>query len=311
MPALSFPELDISLPRLGRALIVAVGLVAAACARDARPVALVRSAAVIVDDFGDTLRLGARPSRIVSLNPTTTELVYPLGAGPRLVGRSRWDTFPDSALLVPEVGDGIRPNVEAVLARRPDLVLLYASADNRAAAAAFRAAGVPTLALKIDRVRDFAHGVTLIAAAVGDSARGRVVADSVLATIARVKRATASLPHPTVFWQLWDRPLMAVGAGSFLAELLDAAGARSVYADLAAPSPVVSAEDLLRRDPEVILTGEVRAETFATGRAWASSRARRTGRIYTLDSTFAAVPSVRMGQSAVTLARLLHPEVAP
>ncbi len=315
MPALSFPPP--APPKFARAaalgaVALGVALACAGDAREARPAGSARTpsneAPALVDDFGDTVL--ARPAaRVVSLNPTTTELVYPLGAGPRLVGRSRWDTSPDSALAVPEVGDGLRPNVEAVLARRPDLVLLYASADNRAAAAAFRRAGVATIALKIDRVADFARGVRLVATALGDTARGRQVSDSVLVTIERVRRATRSSPRPTVFWQLWDRPLMAVGSGSFLAELLDAAGARTAYADVAQPSPVVALEDVLRRDPDVVLAGAARAQALRGSRAWAASKALRTGRILVLDSSVVEVPSVRMGQSAVALARLLHPEL--
>src|SRR4051794_34200709 len=93
---------------------------------------------VIVDDFDDTLRAGAPAMRIVSLNPTTTEILFAIGAGSRLVGRTKWDSWPDSAKYVPDVGDALRPNVEAVLAKKPDLVLLYASNDNRTAAQQLR-----------------------------------------------------------------------------------------------------------------------------------------------------------------------------
>src|SRR5262249_47574909 len=73
------------------------------------------------DDFGEEVRPGtpARPARIVSLSPATTELLWALGAGRRLVGRTHWDTYPDSARAVPDLGPGIRPNVEAVLATHP------------------------------------------------------------------------------------------------------------------------------------------------------------------------------------------------
>src|SRR5450756_889800 len=80
----------------------------------------------IVDDFGDTLRLSQPATRIVSLIPVTTEALFALGAGRRLVGRTHWDSSPAEALAVPDLGNGMQPNVEAVLAARPDLVVLYA-----------------------------------------------------------------------------------------------------------------------------------------------------------------------------------------
>jgi ABC-type hemin transport system substrate-binding protein len=169
----------------------------------------------VVDDFGDSTILGAVRGRIVSLNPTTTELLFALGAGGRLVGRTHWDVYPDAARRVPDLGDGLRPNVEAVLAARPALVVLYASADNRAAARALRAAGVGTVALKIDRVAQFAAAARLLGAVVGAPARGDTVADTVLASVARVRRATAGLPRARALWPLVDEPLYVIGGGSY------------------------------------------------------------------------------------------------
>ncbi len=118
-------------------LVAAVAFVAcAAPARDTTPTPTLR------DDFGAEITLGQRPARIVSLNPTTTELLFAIGASDRLVGRSQWDVFPDSARLIPDVGQALRPNVEAIIAVKPDLVLLYASADNRAAFDRLRQAGI-------------------------------------------------------------------------------------------------------------------------------------------------------------------------
>ena len=137
--------------RVVRALSVALVLAVSACARESRP-----PQARTADDFGDTLSAGTAPRRIVSLNPSTTELLFAIGAGNRLVGRTTYDLWPVAARSVPDLGPGLRPNVEAVLAVHPDLVVLYASDDNRDAARRLRAAGVATAAFRVDRV---AHGL--------------------------------------------------------------------------------------------------------------------------------------------------------
>ncbi|HVE79430.1 MAG TPA: helical backbone metal receptor, partial [Gemmatimonadaceae bacterium] len=266
-----------------------------------------RAAAGIVDDFGDTLRLAASPRRIVSLNPTTTELLFALGAGERVVGRTHWDQWPDSARLVPDLGNGLRPNVEAVLARRPDLVLLYASGDNRDAANRLRAAGVPTLALRIDSIAEFRRAVVLLSVLVGDSARGTRVRDSVDRTLSRVRLATAPLPPPRVMWHVWDSPLIVIGGGSYLTELVAIAGARNVYADQPAISPQVSMEDIVRRDPDYIIAGPVGRERVLADPRWRGVRAVRDGRVVAVDTNLVGRPSVRLGEAAVELARLLHP----
>ena len=266
------------------------------------------SAAVGRDDFGTELRAGAAPPRrIVSLNPATTELLFAIGAGPRLVGRTRWDSWPDSARLVPDLGDGLRPNVEAVLAARPDLVVLYASADNRAAAERLRAAGVRTVALKIDRVADFRRAVALLGAVTGEERRARSVVDSVDRTLDRVRLATATLPRPTVFWHVWDSPLITIGGGSYMSELVAIAGGRNVYAFMPDVSPQIAMEDLLARDPDVILAGPVGAREIVANPAWAPLRAVRRKRVFALDTALVGRPSVRLGEAARAIAELLHP----
>lgn len=274
----------------------------AACGRDAAH----RSAAH-TDDFGDTLTIGAPPARIVSLNPTTTELLYAIGAGSRLVGRTSYDLLPADVLSVPDLGPGLRPSVEAVLAARPDLVILYASADNRDAARRLRAAGVRTVAYRLDRIADFRRVTAALGELVGDSAAARRTVDSVDATLGGVKRRTASLPKPSVFWPLWESPLLSVGGGSFLNELIEIAGGRNVFADLPQPSPTITFEELLRRDPDIVFAGPRSRAKLLRDPRWRTLRAVREGHILPIDTTMVNGPSARLGSSALGLARLLHP----
>jgi iron complex transport system substrate-binding protein len=249
-----------------------------------------------VDDFGDTVRVGLAAKRIVSLNPTTTELLFAMGDGGRLVGRTHWDNYPPAAEAVPDLGNGLRPNIEAVLATHPDLVLLYASADNRSTALKLRELHVATLSIKVDHIADFAREARLLGRVLGDSAAAATVVDSVQRTLDRVRAATAPLPHPTVFWEVWQSPLMAVGGGSFLDELLTIAGGTNIYGTMSAPSPVVSREDVLSRHPEVIFVSPQVAKDWS-------------GRVLVPDTALIGHPSVRLGEAAVSLAELLHPGV--
>lgn len=289
--------------------LAAVLATALACAGgagdDARPAAV--SASALRDDFGDTVALDPTPRRIVSLNPTTTELLFAIGAGSRLVGRTHWDTSPDSARLVPDLGPGLQPDVEAVLATHPDLVVLYASADDRAAAVQLRAAGVRTLALRINTIDDFRRATRLLGRVVHDTARAATVVDTVDRTLARVRQATAGLPRPRVFWHVWDAPLITVGGGSYMSQLLAIAGGDNIYAALPDVSPQISMEDLVRRDPDVILTGSSGAAIIRRTPAWRALRAVREGRVLVVDTMIVGRPSVRLGEAATAIARLLHP----
>jgi iron complex transport system substrate-binding protein len=253
----------------------------------------------------------APAQRIVSLNPTTTELLFALGASQRLVWRSRWDVFPAAALAIPEVGDAMRPSVERVLAVDPDLVILYESGENAAAAERLREAGIPLLVLRIDRLAELRRAIDTLGVLLGDTTSAALLRDSVFASLERVRAATADLPRPGVFWHVWHSPLMTIGSGSFLHELVEIAGGRNVYADLEAPSAPVTLEDVVRRDPDVILSGPTTAQRLRTSPQWRSVRAVREGRVAVFDTMIVGRPSVRVGEAAHELRRLLHPGQRP
>lgn len=225
---------------------------------------------VAIDDAGDTVRLAAPATRVVSLSPATTELVFALGAGGHLVGRTRWCDYPDAARAVPSVGDGIPPNIEAVLATRPDLVLLYRSAQNSAAAERLRAAGIAVVQLDFNRLHDVSRLARLLAPLLGVAPAGDSLATAFEAELARVAREAPagcgadSLSCPRVLLLAWDQPPIAIGAGSFQGEILEAAGGRNIFADLAAPSATVSIEAIAARDPALVLVGD--SEPAVAGR---------------------------------------------
>jgi iron complex transport system substrate-binding protein len=289
-----------------RRATVALVLPLAACAREPQ-----RAVARATDDFGDTLALRAAPRRIVSLNPSTTELLFAIGAGGQVVGRTTYDQWPAEARAVPDLGPGLRPNVEAVLAAHPDLVLLYASDDNRDAARRLRAVGVPTAAFRFDRIDDFVRITLALGALTGDSLAARHTVDSVRATLARVRAATAALPRPTAFWPLYDQPLLATGGGSFLNELIEIAGGRNVYGFMREPSPRITFEDLLRRDPDVILSSPESRMRYLADPRWRALRAVREGRLLAVDTNIVMRPGPRLGEAARSFALLLHPGSVP
>ena len=259
------------------------------------------------DDFGRIISFAGTANRVVSLNPTTTETIFAIGAGSRLIGRSHWDEWPTAAKAVPDMGNGIGPNVEQIVAAHPDLVLLYASEDNRPAAERLASAGVPTLSLRIDRLADFDRAIRLLGRVLDDSAQAALVADTVNASLRRVKTATNELHHPSVVWPLIDASPMVVGGGSFMDELLNFAGARNVYSDLKTPSPIVSLEDIAARNPDFIIRGGEGGSTTPLRGAWGAVPAVALGHVITVPLSLILRPSVQMGTAAAILARALHP----
>jgi ABC-type Fe3+-hydroxamate transport system substrate-binding protein len=294
-------------PRCERAFAVLALAAAVSCGRAERP----RESALRLDDFSDTILAGRPASRIVSLSPVTTEILFALGAGGRVVGRTSWDLYPEAARSVADLGNGMQPNVEAVLGVRPDLVVLYAGSANRGAAERLRRAGATTLAIRTDHIADFRRTVGLLALAVGDTSAGVRLADSVEASLRAVRARPQPAKPPTVFWFIWETPLYTIGRGSYLSELVETAGARNVFGDLAAPSPQVAMEEVARRNPDYILAGPVGAARIRAGPAWKAVPAVRAGRILVVDTTLVGRPGVRLGEAARHLRALILGDSVP
>lgn len=305
--------------RASRVFVLLIAVQAAACGgerpaashaalekRDAR-IALERRAAVapLTDDFGDTVRDTRAAQRIVSLNPVTTELLFALGAGSRVVGRTHWDLYPDAARAVPDLGNGMEPNVEVILGVHPDLVVLYASPSNRAAALQLHGAGVATLSIRDDHIIDFRRTVTMLARAVGDSAAGAVIADSVERSLDAVRERPRPAKPVTVFWHVWDSPILTIGAGSYLDELVTLAGARNIFGDLAAPSPQVTLEEIVRRNPDYVLVGAASEKALRSSALWRAVPAVRAGRLLVVDTLLTGRPGIRLGEAARSLRALI------
>lgn len=236
--------------------------------------------------------MAAPAARVVSLNPATTELLFAIGAGDAVVGRTTWCDYPAEALAVTNLGDGIAPNIEAIVGQDPDLVVLYLSGRNAATASRLRDMGISTVQLRTDRLDD----VPRIAALLG-TLTGHVqeAADLARRFEAELDSATALEPDspPSVFLLVWAEPPMTVGAGSYLSELLHRAGGRNTYDDLPTSSGQVSIESVVARDPDAILVLGDSTPGFAGRPEWQVVDAVRERRFVFASGSQFSRPSPR------------------
>ncbi len=250
--------------------------------------------------------LVAPARRIVSLSPASTELLFALAAGDRVVGRTTWCDYPPEARSVPSVGDGLNPNLEAIVARRPDLVVLYRSPLNETAARQLGTLGIAAVVLPQDRLEDLAGAARALGRLTGRAAAG----DSIAARLDALLAAPPPDLRVTLAFVVWDNPLIVIGGESYLDQLTALAGARNVFHDLAAASSVVSLETLAVRDPDVIVTLADSAPppgppSFARRREWQAVRAVRAGRFVVLAGSLFGRPSPRAAVAVAEMRRLL------
>ena len=286
--------------RMRRRLCFGVLLLAAACRPAGRAPAGVR----ITDDAGEVASVPLPARRIVSLNPAATELLFAIGAGASVVGRTTWCDYPPAAKAVPSLGDGINPNLEAIVARKPDLVLLYTSGQNADAARRLADLGIPALRFRTDSLSD----VPRLAQVFGRLTGHEATADSLAREFETELAAATALPtgrRPTAFLLVWDQPPMTVGRGSFLTELIERAGGENLFADVTSSSAPVSIEAVAARNPDVILVLGTEPPAFAERPEWQVVRAVRERRFVTAEGSEFSRPSPRAPEAI----RRLHAEL--
>lgn len=271
----------------------------------------------IVDDLGRTVIINARPERIVSLAPSNTEILAALGALERVAGVT------DSCNYPPEVADKQRlgqlydvkhTNFETILALEPDLALAIG--------------GHPEVVSRLEEL-----GITVIAfdpgtvaAAVETIERiGRAIdaveeAEQLVGELrARLDRISAIIPsdradRPLALFEIWPEPLMVAGPSSFVADILETAGAINLAADAVDPYPMLSREIVIERDPEYVIT--TFPQTVEDVRAGlredlAGTRAAIAGQIIVLDQDISSRPGPRIVDAVEAVARALYPGRLP
>ncbi len=244
--------------------------------------------------------------RIVSLAPSSTELLFALGAGSQVVGRTTWCRYPPAALQVPDVGDGLNPNIEAIAARRPDLVVLYRSQLNETAATQLARLGISSVTLAQDRLEDIAGAARELGRLTGRQATG----DSIGAAIEALLKTPPPAPIARVAFVVWDNPPMVIGRGSYLDQLATLAGASNVFHDLGAASATVSIETIVARNPDVILvlSDSTALPSYSTRREWRAIRAVRDHRFIMLPADLFGRPSPTAPAAVAALRHALETE---
>lgn len=207
------------------------------------------------DDAGQSLTLTHPPQRIVSLTPHLTELLFAVGAGPQVIGVDSASDYPPAARTLPRVGDYSRISFERILALKPDLVIVWMGGNRAADIHALEQMGIPVLHTQATRLDDVARLLRLIGRASGHARAGETAAQDFSRRLAALRVPAGRKPPIAVFYQVWDRPLMTVGGTHWISDALALCGARNIFADLDALSPVVSREAVLQRAPALIVSG--------------------------------------------------------
>lgn len=218
------------------------------------PVPATAQALCADDALAREVCLAEPASRIVSLSPGATELVYSAGAGDQLVGAGAWSDYPPEARDLPRVGDSNRVDLEAILALEPDLVIGWTDGNSRAQLDRLAELGVPVFWLAPRTFDDIAAAVETLGLLTGNRQLAQQRAGEFLADIRLIESQYDAARPVRVFYQVWDQPLMTVNDDELISKAIQLCGGTNVFGDLPRLVPRISVETLLTADPEVIVT---------------------------------------------------------
>ena len=263
---------------------------------------------------------GSSPQRIVSLVPATTEMLFTMGAGGRIAAVSDYDRFPPEVSSLPKVGALLNPNVERLIALRPDLVIVYDTQTELKQQ--LERARIPMFRYVHRGLPDITQTLRALGERVGSKAAADAAAAKIEAQLAEVRARVAGQPKPSTLLIFGRDPgslrhINASGGYGFLHDVLELAGGSDVFGDLKQQSVDVSTEMVLRRSPEVILELHY-GESLNTARldderkVWSalpSVPAVKNNRVYLLLGDEFVVPGPRIVLAAQRFAQTLHPQV--
>ena len=248
--------------------------------------------------------------RIVSLGPATTEILFAVGAGDRVVGRSSFCDYPEAARRLPAVG-GMEPDVEAILALSPDLVVGPSGGWSSRLSTTLHARGIATwFPDEIQTLAGVDGLVTAHAARAGHPPAGRDVVASVDAAEAAIDRAVAAEPRRRVLLAVGVEPIVVAGPGGFADELLRRAGGDNVVT-VGGAWPTLGFERVVEIDPDVMVDGSLASPSQASRIArdapgWSGVRAVREGHVVVISDERVLRPGPRIAEGLAILARALH-----
>lgn len=290
-----------------RFVLVAVsGVLLAACSREPKPAEPAASG------------LPRRPRRILALAPNAVEVIFALGAGDRVVGVSRYTVYPPEALQLPRIGGLQDPDLETIVALRPDLVILRGRQAKLESLCS--AQGIDVFHDPTETLGDIERTIVEIGRLLDRTQQADALRNQMRERLGRVRTAASRYPPVKVFFTFRsaDRlvDISTVSRGSYLHDLLELAGGDNVFGELDTPYPLVSVEEVLARGPEVIIeampgvSSELADGLIEQWRRVGPIPAVQNRRVYLLTEDYVNIPSPRVVLLAETFLHLLHPEAA-
>ena len=271
---------------------------------------LLAQAITLQDDTGNKVVMDAPAQRIVALAPHIAEVLFSAGAGSKIVGTVSFSDYPEAAKAIPQVGSYDRVNFEQVLALQPDIIIGWQTGNSSETLEKLSQLAIPVYLSEPKSLQDIARSIRQLGQLAGTESTANPVADHFEQELSALRQSNQGKPVISLFYQVWDNPLYTLGGPHFSQDMFELCGGRNIFADIANPSPVVTVEAVVTRNPQVMLTGtRYGTRNIERWRSqwenWKSIDAVRNQQLYQVDQDIYLRSSPRGLQGAADLCRIL------
>lgn len=260
----------------------------------------------ITDDLGRTVELPLKVRRAVSLAPNLTEIVFAVGAGDRLVGATSYCNYPAAAKNIRRVSDTLNPNIESIIAVRPQVVLISTASQLETFTKTLEAQEIGVFVTNPDSLESIYRSIKKIGEIFGVKGRAVELVGELEERVERVRLRNMNEEKPRVFVQIDKNALYTIGKDSYLTDLIELAGGISVTEGVATAYPKISKETALALRPEVIILS-ASPDNTEPNEVFADSPAVKNGRVYRIDADILSRPGPRVVEALEQIAGYLHP----
>jgi len=258
------------------------------------------------------------PARIVSTAPNLTEILFALGLGEQVVGATSDSDYPPAAATKPKVGTFWQPDLEAIIAAKPDLVVTLGFEQQKDLARRLRRIGYNCLTADIETIDDLLRTIAAVGEATGAEGHAHELLDRFTTAIDRLRVAAAGRPKVRVLWVVQREPLRVAGRDTFVNEMIELAGGENAIGPTLHRYPPLGGEQVLAARPEVIIEPTMQKDTLdgayrqavSYWRRYAKTPAVANGRIYVLDGDLVSRLSPRLISGIGVIAQCLRPELS-
>ncbi len=267
------------------------------------------AARIVTDEAGRAVTVPDHPHRIICLVPSITDSVFSLGAGDDVVGITDYVEYPREAKTRPSVGSIMTPSLETILALHPDLILGTPKANGQATLDQLERMGIPVFLVDPHGLAGILRSITDLGNAIGRGSQADALTTNLERRIDAVRASSRDRPVINIFMPIWYDPVITVGKGAFITEIIEAAGGHSITADLAQEWPHISMEAVVARAPQALLLvrgGKITVDLLKDKPGWSNLPAVMARRVYYVDKRV-DFPSPVAIDALEDLAKQFHP----